>query len=83
MLTNNLDERSKQDFLVYANSVIKSRAIPSIEDNLKPIHRKVLYTLWEDKVFSDKPTKKCVDDFQAYYSKRFLGLDPQTIIESQ
>ena len=62
MLTNNLDERSKQDFLVYANSVIKSRAIPSIEDNLKPIHRKVLYTLWEDKVFSDKPTKKCATE---------------------
>ena len=62
MLTNNLDERSKQDFLVYANSVIKSRAIPSVEDNLKPIHRKVLYTLWEDKVFSDKPTKKCATE---------------------
>ena len=41
-----LDERSKQDFLVYANSVIKARAIPSVEDNLKPIHRKILYTLY-------------------------------------
>ena len=57
-----LNERSKTDFLVYANSVIKSRAIPSVEDNLKPIHRKILYTLWEDKVFSDKPTKKCATE---------------------
>lgn len=54
-----LDERSKQDFLVYANSVIKSRAIPSVEDNLKPIHRKILYTLYEEKVTPDKKTKKC------------------------
>ena len=57
-----LDERSKNDFLVYANSVIKSRAIPNVEDNLKPIHRKILYTLWEDKVFPDKPTKKCATE---------------------
>lgn len=57
-----LNERSKTDFLIYANSVIKSRAIPSIEDNLKPIHRKILYTLWEDKVFADKPTKKCATE---------------------
>lgn len=57
-----LDERTKKGFLVYANSVIKSRAIPSVEDNLKPIHRKILYTLWEDKVYSDKPTKKCATE---------------------
>lgn len=55
----NLDERSKQDFLIYANSVIKARAIPSVEDNLKPIHRKILYTLYEEKVTPDKKTKKC------------------------
>ena len=54
-----LDDRSKQDFLIYANSVIKARAIPSAEDNLKPIHRKILYTLYEEKVTPDKKTKKC------------------------
>ena len=54
-----LTERSKQDFLVYANSVIKSRAIPSVEDNLKPIHRKILWTLYEDKLFPNKKTSKC------------------------
>lgn len=58
----NIDERSIQDFLIYSNSVIKSRAIPRVEDNLKPIHRKILYTLWEDKVFADKPTKKCATE---------------------
>ena len=44
-----LNERSKNDFLVYANSVIKSRAIPSIEDNLKPIHRRILWSMYENK----------------------------------
>lgn len=57
-----LNERSEQDFLIYANSVIKSRAIPSAEDNLKPIHRKILWTLYEDKVLSDKPRKKCATE---------------------
>lgn len=57
-----IDERSKQDFLIYSNSVIKSRAIPSVEDNLKPIHRKILWTLYEDKIFADKPTKKCATE---------------------
>lgn len=61
-MENFLDERSKKDFLIYANSVIKSRAIPSVEDNLKPIHRKILYTLWEDKVYDNKPTKKCATE---------------------
>ena len=54
-----LNERSKNDFLVYANSVIKSRAIPSIEDNLKPIHRRILWSMYENKYYNDKPTVKC------------------------
>ena len=56
---NYLDERSSQDFGIYANSVIKARAISSVEDNLKPIHRKVLWTLYEDKVYSNSKTVKC------------------------
>lgn len=57
-----LDERTSQNFLIYANSVIKSRAIPSVEDNLKPIHRKILWTLYEDKVYSNAKTKKCATE---------------------
>ena len=55
---SNIDERSKQDFLIYANSVIKSRAIPSVEDNLKPIHRRILWSMYESKFYNDKPTVK-------------------------
>ena len=57
-----LDERTSQNFLIYANSVIKSRAIPSVEDNLKPIHRKILWTLYEDKVYDNAKTKKCATE---------------------
>ena len=53
-----IDEKSKQDFLIYANSVIKSRAIPSVEDNLKPIHRRILWSMYESKFTPDKPTVK-------------------------
>ena len=57
-----LDERTRQNFLIYANSVIKSRAIPSVEDNLKPIHRRILWTLYEDKVYDTAKTKKCATE---------------------
>ena len=53
-----LDERTKQDFLVYANSVIKSRAIPKVEDNLKPIHRRILWSMYESGYTPDKPHRK-------------------------
>lgn len=55
---SNIDERSKQDFLIYANSVIKSRAIPSVEDNLKPIHRRILWSMYKSKFYNNKPTVK-------------------------
>ena len=54
----NLDERTKSNFLIYSNSVIKSRAISRIEDNLKPIHRRILWSMYESKYFNDKPTVK-------------------------
>ena len=67
---SSIDEKSKQDFLIYANSVIKSRAIPSVEDNLKPIHRRILWSMFESKYTPDKPTVKCarvVGDVMAKY----------------
>lgn len=57
-LNNTIDALSKDYFLEYASSVIKSRAIPFVEDNLKPIHRKILYTLFKTKLTSDKEPKK-------------------------
>lgn len=59
ILDLNLNERTKNDFLIYANSVIKARAIPRCEDNLKPVHRKILYTMYKDKLTSNAKTRKC------------------------
>jgi DNA gyrase/topoisomerase IV subunit A len=53
-----LNEKSKDNFLIYANAVNKARAIPLAEDNLKPIHRKILYTFYLTKLTSDKEPKK-------------------------
>jgi DNA gyrase subunit A len=57
----NLNEKVQQDFLIYANAVIKSRAIPAGEDNLKPVHRRILYTMAEKKLWNDKKTMKCAN----------------------
>lgn len=54
----NLNEKVQKDFLNYATAVIKSRAIPAVEDNLKPVHRRILFTMAENKMWSNKPTMK-------------------------
>lgn len=54
----NLNQKVQKDFLNYANAVIKSRAISSVEDNLKPVHRRILYTMAENNLWSNKKTVK-------------------------
>jgi len=54
----NLNQKVQKDFLTYANAVIKSRAISSVEDNLKPVHRRILYTMAENKLWPNKKTVK-------------------------
>ena len=51
----------KQSFLDYAMSVIVSRAIPDVRDGLKPVHRRILYSMHEDGITSDKPYRKCAN----------------------
>lgn len=58
MIDENIVSKSTKDFLVYANAVIKSRAIPSIEDNAKPVHRRILWTFYKLKIMPDKKTVK-------------------------
>ena len=53
-----LDTKVQKDFLTYANAVIKSRAIPSVEDNLKPVHRRILYAMDDLGLDSTKKHKK-------------------------
>ncbi len=48
-------------FLAYAMSVIISRALPDVRDGLKPVHRRILYTLFENGLTPDQPYRKCAD----------------------
>src|SRR5574344_1629961 len=53
------DKRSENNFLVYAASVIKARAISDAEDNLKPVQRRILFSMGESKINHDSKTVKC------------------------
>ena len=48
-------------FLDYSMSVIVSRALPDVRDGLKPVHRRILYTMYENGLYPDKPYRKCAD----------------------
>ena len=51
----------KKAYLAYAMSVIVGRALPDVRDGLKPVHRRILYTLHESGLTPDKETRKCAD----------------------
>lgn len=49
----------KQSYIEYAMSVIVGRALPDVRDGLKPVHRRILYAMYEDNLTHDKPFRKC------------------------
>jgi DNA gyrase subunit A len=53
-----IEEEMRDSFMAYAMSVIISRALPDVRDGLKPVHRRVLYAMYDAGNTSDKPTKK-------------------------
>ena len=55
-----VDEMEKS-FLDYSMSVITSRALPDVRDGLKPVHRRILYTMYERNLTPDNPFRKCAD----------------------
>ncbi|SMX34984.1 DNA gyrase subunit A [Actibacterium lipolyticum] len=57
--TISIEEEMQTSFMDYAMSVIVSRAIPDLRDGLKPVHRRILYTLWENGQTQNKPYRKC------------------------
>ncbi len=54
-----LKKEMKTAYLDYSMSVIVGRALPDVRDGLKPVHRRILYAMYEDGITSDKPHKKC------------------------
>ena len=67
---SNLVEEMERSYIEYAMSVIVGRALPDVRDGLKPVHRRILYTMYESGLTSDKPFKKsatCVGDVLGKY----------------
>ncbi len=56
-----IEKEMKKSFLDYSMSVIVSRALPDVRDGLKPVHRRILYTLFEDGLGPDKAYRKCAN----------------------
>lgn len=54
-----LNKEMRKSFLDYSMSVIVSRALPDVRDGLKPVHRRILYTMYERNLTPDKPYHKC------------------------
>lgn len=61
----NLTKEMEQSFLDYSMSVIVQRALPDVRDGLKPVHRRILYTMFENTLWPEKPYRKCADTIGA------------------
>ena len=70
IVTSELVEEMKTSYIEYAMSVIVGRALPDARDGLKPVHRRILYAMYEDNLTSDRPFRKsatCVGDVLGRY----------------
>lgn len=56
-----INKEVRNSFLDYSMSVITSRALPDVRDGLKPVHRRILYTMYENGLYPDKAHRKCAD----------------------
>ena len=61
IIERDIEKEMKTAYIDYAMSVIVSRALPDVRDGLKPVHRRILYSMHEDGITSDKPYRKCAN----------------------
>ncbi len=61
LINVDLEKEMKKRFLEYSMSVIVARALPDVRDGLKPVHRRILYTMHERNLTPEKPYRKCAD----------------------
>ncbi|MEG1917941.1 MAG: DNA gyrase subunit A, partial [Oscillospiraceae bacterium] len=70
IITSEIVKEMHDSYIDYAMSVIVGRALPDVRDGLKPVHRRILYAMYEDNLTSDRPFKKsatCVGDVLGRY----------------
>ncbi len=61
IIERDIEKEMKTAYIDYAMSVIVARALPDVRDGLKPVHRRILYSMHEDGITSDKPYRKCAN----------------------
>lgn len=61
IIPRDIEDEMKTAYISYAMSVIVQRALPDVRDGLKPVHRRILYAMYEDGITSDKPYRKCAN----------------------
>ena len=59
IIQRNIENEMQTAYIDYAMSVIVARALPDVRDGMKPVHRRILYTMHEDGITPDKPYRKC------------------------
>lgn len=60
-INSDVNDIMQESFLQYSMAVIVSRALPDVRDGLKPVHRRILYTMYENGLTPEKPYRKCAD----------------------
>ena len=71
MLDVEVEQELKKSFIAYAMAVNVSRAIPDVRDGLKPVHRRILYSMHELGLYSDKAFRKCANPCLWKQSRRY------------
>ena len=61
VIDNDIDKVMRESFIQYSMAVIVSRALPDVRDGLKPVHRRILYTMFENGLTPEKQYRKCAD----------------------
>lgn len=61
IIVRDIENEMQTSFIQYSMAVIVSRALPDVRDGLKPVHRRILYTMYENNLTPEKPYRKCAD----------------------
>ena len=76
IIERDINAEMKTAYIDYAMSVIVSRALPDVRDGLKPVHRRILYSMHEDGITSDKPYRILQAFLQCFLSGALTCLSP-------